>query len=80
MNKQDVFLVLAITVMIVSTSLVFVFVKPAPSGIPPYLVSTLVGNVSDPHSQANFSNGFVSPNLWSFGSGEGGAVMSLYQA
>jgi hypothetical protein len=79
MDKQDVFLVLAITGMIVLTSLMFVYVKPALlDSPPPYLVSTLIGNISDPSPRYTSPYGYVSPNLWSFGSGEGGAVMSLY--
>lgn len=79
MDKIDVFLVLAITGMIVLTGLMFVYVKQTTNDIPPnYLVSTLVGNISDPHSQANFSNGFVSPNLWNFHEGNGSTTMYLY--
>ena len=79
MNKQDVFLVLVITGLIVSTSFIFVDVKQTTNDIPPnYLVSTLVGNISNPSPRYTTSYGFVSPNLWSFRSGEGGAVMSMY--
>lgn len=39
---------------------------------------TLTANISDPSPQANFKYGYVSPNLWSFDSGSGDAIMSLF--
>lgn len=79
MDKIDVFLVLAITGMIVLTSLMFVYVKQTTNDIPPnYLVSTLIGNISNPSPRYTTSYGFVSPNLWNLQQGNGSTTMYLY--
>jgi hypothetical protein len=76
MNKKTIVLVVVLMALMVSAGLSIDY--PSLSIIPPYQISTLVGNISNPHSQANFSNGFVSPNLWNLESGNGNVTMKVY--
>ena len=78
MNKKVIFLVLALTALMVLTAFSIINFTSVPNVPSPYLVSTLIGNISDPSPRYTTPYGFVSPNLWNFESGEGGAVMSLY--
>ena len=77
-RARTVLISTTIVVVLVVSSVGFFVYDSSPSPPSPYLVSTLVGNVTDPHPYYNTTNGYVSPNLWNLQKGEGNTTISVY--
>ena len=68
----------AIAGILIISSAGFFISDTVPNAPSPYLIYTLVGDISNPSPRYNTTYGFVSPNLWNFQQGKGNTIMYLY--
>ena len=77
-RARTVLISTTIAAILVVSSVGFFVYDSSPSPPSPYLVSTLIGNASNPHPYYNTTNGYVSPNLWNLQKGNGNVTMQIY--
>ena len=77
-RARTVLISTTIAAILVVSSVGFFVYDLSPSPPSPYLVSTLIGNASNPRPYYNTTNGYVSPNLWGLQYGGGNTTMYVY--
>ena len=77
-RARTVLISTTIAAILVVSSVGFFVYDSSPSPPSPYLVSTLIGNASNPRPYYNTTNGYVSPNLWNLQKGNGNVTMQIY--